>query len=158
LGPLVSRQQLDRVLGHVGRAGAEGARLVTGGMEVLQESGGTFLSPAVFDDVPAGSSLAREEVFGPVLAVLPFHDAEDAVRLARSTEYGLAAAIWTRDLRTAHQVSRAIPAGTVWVNCYEEGDLTVPFGGFKASGNGRDKSVHALEKYTELKTTWISLG
>jgi gamma-glutamyl-gamma-aminobutyraldehyde dehydrogenase len=158
LGPVVSRQQLDRVLGHVGRAGDEGARLMTGGTQVLQETGGTFLSPTVFDEVPALSSLAREEVFGPVLAVLPFRDTDDAVRLARSTDYGLAAAIWTSDLRTAHRVSRAIPAGTVWVNCYEEGDLTVPFGGYKASGNGRDKSVHALDKYTELKTTWISLG
>jgi gamma-glutamyl-gamma-aminobutyraldehyde dehydrogenase len=158
LGPVVSRPQLDRVLRHVARAGEEGARLVTGGTQVLQETGGTFLSPTVFDQVPASSTLAREEVFGPVLAVLSFRDADDAVRLARNTEYGLAAAVWTSDLRTAHRVSRAIPAGTVWVNCYEEGDLTVPFGGFKASGNGRDKSVHALEKYTELKTTWISLG
>jgi gamma-glutamyl-gamma-aminobutyraldehyde dehydrogenase len=89
--------------------------------------------------------------------VLPFDDHDDAVRLARDTEYGLAAAVWTSDLRTAHRVSQAVPAGTVWVNCYEEGDLTVPFGGMKASGNGRDKSRHAVDKYTELKTTWINL-
>jgi len=89
--------------------------------------------------------------------VLTFRDADDAVAAARDTDYGLAAAIWTADLKTAHRVSAAIPAGTVWVNCYEEGDMTVPFGGMKLSGHGRDKSRHALEKYTDLKTTWISL-
>lgn len=157
LGPLVSEDQLTRVLGHVGRAREQGLNLRTGGTRVLTETGGSYVAPAVFDGVPPGSELAQHEVFGPVLAVLPFEDAEDAVRQARDTEYGLAAAVWTTDLRTAHRVSRAIPAGTVWVNCYEEGDLTVPFGGVKASGNGRDKSRHALEKYTELKTTWISL-
>jgi len=158
LGPLVSEDQLDRVLGHVSRAQDVGARLRVGGTRVLLESGGSFVSPAVLDRVEPSSELAQREVFGPVLAVLPFGDLEDAVRVARDTEYGLAAAVWTSDLRVAHRVSRAVPAGTVWVNCYEEGDLTVPFGGMKASGNGRDKSHHALDKYTELKTTWINLG
>jgi len=158
LGPVVSEGQLDRVLGHVRRAEAQGAQLLTGGERVLAETGGSYVAPAVLDRVDPGSDLAQQEVFGPVLAVLPFTDAEEAVRLARDTEYGLAAAVWTSDLRTAHRVSRAVPAGTVWVNCYEEGDLTVPFGGMKASGNGRDKSRHAVEKYTELKTTWINLS
>jgi gamma-glutamyl-gamma-aminobutyraldehyde dehydrogenase len=158
LGPVVSEQQLGRVLAHVRSAAGEGARLRLGGERAQVGTGGSYLAPTVFDGVRPDSGLAQEEVFGPVLAVLPFQDADDAVRLARHTRYGLAAAVWTSDLRTAHRMSRSIPAGTVWINCYEEGDLTVPFGGYKASGNGRDKSVHALEKYTELKTTWISLG
>lgn len=157
LGPVVSEDQLGAVLRHVGRAGEQGAQLRTGGQRVLPQTGGSFLAPAVFDQVAPDSELAQREVFGPVLAVLPFEDLDDAVRLARDTEYGLAAAVWTADLRTAHRVSRSIPAGTVWVNCYEEGDLTVPFGGMRASGNGRDKSRHAVEKYTELKTTWFNL-
>ncbi|MFG2810209.1 aldehyde dehydrogenase [Streptomyces massasporeus] len=157
MGALVGRAHLDRVAGHIRHGLDEGARLRTGGDRVLAETGGTYLEPTVFDRVDPGSRLAREEIFGPVLSVLAFDDVEEAVRLANATEYGLAAGLWTSDLSTAHRVSRALKAGTVWVNCYEEGDLTVPFGGMKQSGNGRDKSAHALEKYTELKTTWIQL-
>ncbi|EPJ38148.1 putative Aldehyde dehydrogenase PuuC [Streptomyces afghaniensis 772] len=157
MGALVGRAHLDRVAGHIRHGVDEGARLRTGGDRVLAETGGTYLEPTVFDRVDPGSRLAREEIFGPVLSVLAFDDLDEAVRLANATEYGLAAGLWTSDLSTAHRVSRALRAGTVWVNCYEEGDLTVPFGGMKQSGNGRDKSVHALEKYTELKTTWIQL-
>ncbi|MFI2629019.1 aldehyde dehydrogenase [Streptomyces collinus] len=157
MGALVGRAHLDRVADHIRHGVDEGARLRTGGDRVLTETGGTYLEPTVFDRVDPGSRLAREEVFGPVLSVLAFDDLDEAVRLANATEYGLAAGLWTSDLSTAHRVSRALKAGTVWVNCYEEGDLTVPFGGMKQSGNGRDKSAHALEKYTELKTTWIQL-
>ncbi|MEV5104562.1 aldehyde dehydrogenase [Streptomyces massasporeus] len=157
MGALVGRAHLDRVAGHIRRGVDEGARLRTGGDRVLAETGGTYLEPTVLDRVDPGSRLAREEIFGPVLSVLAFDDLDEAVRLANATEYGLAAGLWTSDLSTAHRVSRALKAGTVWVNCYEEGDLTVPFGGVKQSGNGRDKSAHALEKYTELKTTWIQL-
>ncbi|MFJ9864071.1 aldehyde dehydrogenase [Streptomyces sp. NPDC101165] len=157
MGALVGEAHLDRVLDHVTTAGAEGARLRTGGARALAETGGSYLSPTVFDRVGPGMRLAREEIFGPVLAVLTFDDLDEAVRLANATDYGLAAGLWTSDLSTAHRVSRQLKAGTVWVNCYEEGDLTVPFGGMKQSGNGRDKSAHALEKYTELKTTWIQL-
>ncbi|MFB7933926.1 aldehyde dehydrogenase [Streptomyces sp. NPDC056039] len=157
MGALVGRAHLDRVHDHVRRGVDEGARLRTGGERVLAETGGTYLEPTVLDQVDPGSRLAREEIFGPVLSVLAFDDLDEAVRLANASEYGLAAGLWTSDLSTAHQVSRRLKAGTVWVNCYEEGDLTVPFGGMKQSGNGRDKSVHALEKYTELKTTWIQL-
>ncbi|MBC9724193.1 aldehyde dehydrogenase [Streptomyces sp. TRM68367] len=157
MGALVGESHLDRVLDHIRAGTGEGARLRTGGDRALAGSGGTFLEPTVFDRVRSGMRLAREEIFGPVLSVLTFDDLDEAVRLANATEYGLAAGLWTSDLSTAHQVSRALKAGTVWVNCYEEGDLTVPFGGWKQSGNGRDKSVHALEKYTELKTTWIQL-
>ncbi|MCK1820091.1 aldehyde dehydrogenase [Streptomyces sp. XM83C] len=157
MGALVGRAHLDRVLGHI-RTGADaGARLRTGGTPTRTETGGYYLEPTVFDQVAPDSRLAREEIFGPVLSVLAFDDVDEAVALANATEYGLAAGLWTSDLSTAHKVSRALKAGTVWVNCYEEGDLTVPFGGMKQSGNGRDKSAHALEKYTELKTTWIQL-
>lgn len=157
MGALVGRAHLDRVTDHIRHGVDEGARLRTGGDRVLAETGGTYLEPTVFDRVDPGSRLAREEIFGPVLSVLAFDDLDEAVRLANATEYGLAAGLWTSDLSTVHRVSRALKAGTVWVNCYEEGDLTVPFGGMKQSGNGRDKSAHALEKYTELKTTWIQL-
>ncbi|MFF1261160.1 aldehyde dehydrogenase [Streptomyces sp. NPDC058321] len=157
MGALVGEAHLGRVLDHIGAGTSEGARLRTGGTRTLSDTGGSFLRPTVFDEVDPGMRLAREEIFGPVLSVLTFDDLDEAVALANATEYGLAAGLWTSDLSTAHQVSRALKAGTVWVNCYEEGDLTVPFGGMKESGNGRDKSAHALEKYTELKTTWIQL-
>ncbi|GAA3368356.1 aldehyde dehydrogenase [Streptomyces sannanensis] len=157
MGALVGEGHLERVQDHIGAGLAEGARLRTGGSRTLESTGGSYLQPTVFDEVAPGMRLAREEIFGPVLSVLTFDDLEEAVRLANATEYGLAAALWTSDLSTAHRVSRALKAGTVWVNCYEEGDLTVPFGGMKQSGNGRDKSAHAIEKYTELKTTWIQL-
>ncbi|MDX2527565.1 aldehyde dehydrogenase [Streptomyces europaeiscabiei] len=157
MGALVREAHLERVLGHIGTGVTEGARLRAGGERTLTGTGGSYLRPTVFDRVDPGMRLAREEIFGPVLSVLTFDDLDEAVRLANATEYGLAAGLWTSDLSTAHQVSRALKAGTVWVNCYEEGDLTVPFGGMKQSGNGRDKSAHAVEKYTELKTTWIQL-
>ncbi|OIJ92670.1 aldehyde dehydrogenase [Streptomyces colonosanans] len=157
MGALVGESHLGRVLEHITGGLDEGARLRVGGGRTRTESGGSFLQPTVFDRVDPGMRLAREEIFGPVLSVLTFDDVDEAVALANATEYGLAAAVWTSDLTTAHQVSRALKAGTVWVNCYEEGDLTVPFGGMKQSGNGRDKSAHAIEKYTELKTTWIQL-
>jgi acyl-CoA reductase-like NAD-dependent aldehyde dehydrogenase len=102
--------------------------------------------------------IAREEIFGPVLAAITFRDVEEAVRIANDVMYGLAAAVWSRDITTAHRVARALRAGMVYVNCYDADDITVPFGGFKQSGTGRDKSLHALDKYTELKTTWISLA
>jgi gamma-glutamyl-gamma-aminobutyraldehyde dehydrogenase len=157
MGAMAGERHLERVLGHIGTGIDEGARLRAGGGRTGTGTGGSFLQPTVFDQVDPGMRLAREEIFGPVLSVLAFDDLEEAVRLANATEYGLAAGLWTSDLSTAHQVSRALRAGTVWVNCYEEGDLTVPFGGMKQSGNGRDKSAHAIEKYTELKTTWIQL-
>ncbi|MFF4146527.1 aldehyde dehydrogenase [Streptomyces sp. NPDC001698] len=157
MGALVGEAHLRRVMDHVRQGTGDGARLRTGGRRILAETGGVYAEPTVFDRVDPRSRLAREEIFGPVLSVLAFDGIDEAVALANATEYGLAAGLWTSDLSTAHRVSRALRAGTVWVNCYEEGDLTVPFGGMKQSGNGRDKSAHALEKYTELKTTWIQL-
>ncbi|TDE21951.1 aldehyde dehydrogenase family protein [Actinomadura sp. 6K520] len=155
MGPLVSARQRDRVLSYVQAGDAEGARLRAGGSP--PDGDGYYVRPSVFDQVKPGMRIAREEIFGPVLAVLEFDDVGEAVRLANDTDYGLAAALWTSDLSTAHRVSRALRAGTVWVNCYEEGDMSVPFGGVKRSGNGRDKSLHALDKYLDLKTTWIAL-
>ncbi|WTW98579.1 aldehyde dehydrogenase [Streptomycetaceae bacterium NBC_01309] len=155
MGALVTEAHLARVRGHIERASAEGARLRCGGARV--DRAGSYLEPTVFDRVTPGMAIARDEVFGPVLSVMTFETEEEAVRLANATEYGLAAAVWTSNLSTAHRVSRAVKAGTVWVNCYEEGGLNVPFGGVKQSGHGRDKSLHALDKYTDLKTTWIQL-
>jgi gamma-glutamyl-gamma-aminobutyraldehyde dehydrogenase len=157
MGALAREAHLERVLDHIGAGVDEGARLRTGGGRAPSGNGGSYLTPTVFDRVEPRMRLAREEIFGPVLSVLTFDDLDQAVALANATDYGLAAGLWTSDLATAHRVSRALRAGTVWVNCYEEGDLTVPFGGMKQSGNGRDKSAHAIEKYTELKTTWIQL-
>ncbi|MFJ9690742.1 aldehyde dehydrogenase [Kitasatospora sp. NPDC101183] len=157
MGPLVTAAHRERVLGHIAAAHEDGARLRAGGGTALPETGGHYLRPTVFDRVDPGARLAREEVFGPVLAVLEFDTVEEAVALANDSDYGLAAGLWTSDLSAAHRISRALRAGTVWVNCYEEGDLTVPFGGVKQSGHGRDKSAHALDKYTDLKTTWIQL-
>ncbi|WP_067815743.1 aldehyde dehydrogenase family protein [Actinomadura kijaniata] len=153
MGPLVSARHRDRVLAYVDAGHADGARLRAGG----SAPEGCYLRPTVFDRVTPAMRIARDEIFGPVLAVLEFDDLDEAVRLANDTDYGLAAAVWTADLSAAHRVSRALRAGTVWVNCYEEGDMSVPFGGMKRSGHGRDKSLHALDKYTDLKTTWIRL-
>ncbi|WP_222868820.1 aldehyde dehydrogenase [Actinomadura syzygii] len=152
MGPLVSATHHSRVLAHIRAAQSDGARLRTGA-----EVDGRFITPTVFDQVKPEMRVARDEIFGPVLAVLEFDDVDEAVALANDTDYGLAAAVWTSNLSTAHRVSRALRAGTVWVNCYEEGDMSVPFGGVKQSGHGRDKSLHALDKYTDLKTTWIEL-
>ena len=157
VGALVVQQQLDTVVGYIATRHAEGARLRCGGGRVLAESGGVFVAPTVFDGVDNAMRIAREEIFGPVLAVLAFEDLDEAVRIANDTPYGLAAAVWTSDLSKAHSTARALRAGSVWVNQYDGGDMTAPFGGFKQSGNGRDKSLHAFDKYTELKATWIQL-
>jgi acyl-CoA reductase-like NAD-dependent aldehyde dehydrogenase len=115
------------------------------------------VEPTVFDGVTPAMRIAREEVFGPVLATLTFRDEAEAIAIANDSSYGLAAAVWTHDITTAHRMARAIRAGMVYINCYDADDITVPFGGFKQSGIGRDKSLHAFDKFTELKTTWIDL-
>jgi 4-guanidinobutyraldehyde dehydrogenase/NAD-dependent aldehyde dehydrogenase len=157
-GAMVDARQLDVVLGYIESGCSEGATLLAGGRRVGQESGGFYIEPAIFANVQPEMRIAREEIFGPVLSVFTFTDVHDAVRAANASPYGLQAAVWTADLGKAIQVSRALRAGTVHVNQYDGDDITVPFGGYKQSGNGRDKSLHALEKYSELKTTWIQIG
>ena len=156
LGALVEDTHLERVLGFISGAVSEGAKTLVGGQQVLRETGGYYVEPTVLEVDPS-MTVAREEVFGPVLSVLTFDTKEEAVALANGTDFGLAAAVWTKDLSTAHTMAKRVRAGTVWVNCYDDSDMTVPFGGYKQSGFGRDKSLHALEKYTQLKTTWIKL-
>jgi acyl-CoA reductase-like NAD-dependent aldehyde dehydrogenase len=158
LGAIVDETQMKRVLSYIDAGRDDGARIALGGSRVRGDSGGFFVEPTVFDGVKPGMRIAREEIFGPVLATMTFQSVEEAVRIANDVEYGLAAAIWTRDINVAHRTARALRAGTVYVNCYDADDITVPFGGFKQSGIGRDKSLHAFDKYTELKTTWIELS
>ncbi|WP_414442574.1 aldehyde dehydrogenase [Burkholderia sp. 22PA0106] len=156
MGAIIDAVQLERVLGYIETGRAE-ATLLAGGTRVNDASGGLYVEPTVFE-TDAATRIAREEIFGPVLSVIVFDTIDEAVRIANDSDYGLAAAVWTSDLATAHEVSRRLRAGTVWVNCYEEGgDMNFPFGGYRQSGNGRDKSLHALEKYTELKSTLIRL-
>ncbi|MEV6306328.1 aldehyde dehydrogenase family protein [Actinoplanes sp. NPDC051861] len=154
MGPLVDRRAADRVRERVGVGLAQGGSLCAGSSG---GGAGLYFPPTVVS-VGRTNVLSWEELFGPVLAVQVFDDEESAVAMARDTEFGLAAAVWTGDLGRAHRVSRAMRAGTVWVNCYEEGDMTVPFGGVKLSGSGRDKSRHALDQYTDLRTVWINHG
>jgi 4-guanidinobutyraldehyde dehydrogenase/NAD-dependent aldehyde dehydrogenase len=158
LGAIVDETQLNTVMRYIESGKSEGARLAFGGQRVRKETGGFYVEPTIFDDVQPRMTIAREEIFGPVLATLTFRNVDEALEIANNVIYGLAAGIWTRDIRTAHRVARALRAGTVYVNCYDADDITVPFGGFKQSGNGRDKSLHALDKYVELKTTWIDLS
>ena len=157
MGALVDQVQLDSVMRYIGLGTSEGAKLLAGGALAQPVAGGCYVQPTIFDGVTNNMTIAREEIFGPVLSVLSFTDAADVVRQANANIYGLQAAVWTRDINKAHGVARALRAGTVHVNSYDEDDITVPFGGFKQSGVGRDKSLHAFDKYTETKTTWIRI-
>jgi 4-guanidinobutyraldehyde dehydrogenase/NAD-dependent aldehyde dehydrogenase len=158
MGAIVDATQMKTVMGYIEAGKAAGAKLLSGGEAARSDTGGFYITPTLFDQVDSGMSIAREEIFGPVLSVLGFTDIKEAIRQANSTAYGLQAAVWTRDMTKAIQTARALRAGTVHVNQYDNDDITVPFGGVKQSGNGRDKSLHAIDKYTELKTTWIQIG
>ncbi len=158
LGAIVSQKQMESVLGYIDTGKREGATLVAGGARADIGTGkGYFVQPTVFTGVEPSMTIAREEIFGPVLATLRFSDADDAVKKGNDSLYGLAAAVWTRDVSKAHRVARAIKAGTVWINSYNLYDPALPFGGFKESGFGRDQGRDALDKYTQTKSVWLAL-
>jgi acyl-CoA reductase-like NAD-dependent aldehyde dehydrogenase len=159
LGALASKAQMERVLGYIDTGKREGATLVAGGSRADIGTGkGYFLQPTVFDNVSPEMTIAREEIFGPVLATIEFSDLDEAIARANDSPYGLAAAVWTKNIKKAHYVARKLQAGTVWVNTYNVYDTAAPFGGYKQSGFGREMSVHALQHYTQVKSVWIDLN
>ena len=159
LGAIVSKEQMETVMSYIASGKSEGAKLVCGGERADIGTGkGYFVKPTIFDDVDPNMKIAREEIFGPVLATIRFKDADDAIAKGNATVYGLAAAVWTRDISKAHRIARAIKAGTVWINTYNLYDPALPFGGFKESGFGRDQGRDALEKYTQTKSVWVNLS
>jgi acyl-CoA reductase-like NAD-dependent aldehyde dehydrogenase len=159
LGAIASKTQLDTDLRYIESAKREGATLLAGGARADIGTGkGYFLQPTVFGGVTPAMTIAREEIFGPVLAALDFADVDEAVARANASIYGLAAAVWTRDIKKAHYVASKLKAGTVWINTYNVYDTAAPFGGYKQSGFGREMSQHAIEYYTQLKTVWVDLN
>lgn len=159
VGPLIEIDAMERVLGYIGQAAGGGASVARGGRRVLAETGGWFVEPTIVDGVRPDMPVARDEIFGPVVGVIPFADEQEAITIANDTAYGLAASVFTRDINAAHRLARAVRAGTVTVNCYGEGDITTPFGGYRASGfGGRDKGLEAFDQYTEQKTIWFDLA
>lgn len=155
IGPLVSREQQNRVLSYIEKGVHEGAEMVAGGGTPYEQ--GYFVSPTIFADVNEDMTIAKEEIFGPVIAAMPFDDIDEVINRANQSDYGLAAGLWTRDIANAHYVSSKLRAGTVWVNCYNVFDAASPFGGYKQSGIGREMGSYALANYTEVKSVWISL-
>ena len=159
MGAIVSQEQIETVLGYIEAGKKEGAKLVSGGNRVSVDGGkGYFIEPTIFADVKNEMKIAQEEIFGPVLATLSFDDVDQVIAQANQNPYGLAAAVWTRDVKKAHSVSRQLKASTVWINTYGLMDASLPFGGYKQSGFGRELGMHAIEHYTELKTVWLNMG
>ena len=158
MGAIVDDTQMNRVMNYIESGKSCGAKLILGGNRLHQETGGHYIAPTVFDKVDNSMAIAQEEIFGPVLSTIPFRDTEDAIKISNDTVYGLYAAVWTSDINKAFRVIRGVRAGAVNVNTYSGGDISTPFGGFKQSGYGRDKSLHALEKYTALKASCIVLS
>jgi aldehyde dehydrogenase (NAD+) len=160
LGPMISAEQMERVLGYIEKGRSEGAEVLVGGGRALYngEERGFWVQPTVFDGVREDHCIAREEIFGPVLSVLTFSDEDEALAMANRSEYGLAAGVWTRDIRKAHRFARDLEAGTVWINTYHPGDAASPFGGYKQSGFGRELGPYSLDLYTQIKSVWVDLS
>ena len=156
MGAQVSKEQFDKILGYIETGKQEGAKLVTGGERCGER--GYFIKPTIFDAVDNNMRIAKEEIFGPVVSAITFDDVDEVVRQGNLSVYGLAAAVWTRDIKKAHRLARDLKAGTIWINTYNAFDAASPFGGFKQSGFGRELGVHALELYTHVKSVWINLG
>ncbi len=159
MGTQISQAQLDRILGYIDAGKREGAKLLCGGERDIEgdKSKGFYVKPTVFADVKPGMKIAQEEIFGPVLAAMKFHNEEEAVSIANGTVYGLVSAIWTKDIQLAHRLAKQIKAGVVWINTYNGFDSATPFGGYKQSGFGREMGAHALESYTQVKSVWVAL-
>lgn len=156
MGAMVTQQHMGTVMSYIA-SGCEQATLLTGGQQVRTETGGYYIEPTIFEVPSQEVRIIREEIFGPVLAVTVFDTEEEVLHMANDHEFGLGAGLWTSNISRAHRMGRELEAGLVWVNCYFNGNIAMPFGGVKQSGFGRDKSIHAIDKYTSLKSTWIDL-
>ena len=156
MGAQVSKEQFDKILHYIESGKQEGAKVVTGGERCGEK--GYFIKPTVFDGVNNTMKIAQEEIFGPVVSAIVFDDMDEMILQGNASPYGLAAAVWTRDIKKAHKIARELKAGTIWINTYNSFDAASPFGGYKQSGFGRELGIHSLELYTQIKSVWINLG